>query len=58
MNPQDANSFRSICLKEKPFIALVIFMSVLYSVLSIIRHWHFASNGWNPGLFGQIETGF
>jgi uncharacterized membrane protein len=52
MNPQPV--FKTLWLKEKPLIALVVFTSVLYSVLSILRHWHFGSNTYDLGLFDQM----
>src|ERR1700677_728713 len=54
MNPQDASSFRAIRQKEKPLVALVIFMTALYSVLSIFRHWHFMTNTADLGNFDQM----
>jgi len=54
MNPQDANSHQTVWYKEKLLLFLVFFMSVLYSVLSILRHSHFGSNTWDLGLFDQM----
>jgi len=54
MNPQDANNRQIVWYKEKFLLFLVFFMSVFYSVLSILRHSHFDSNTWDLGLFDQM----
>ncbi len=54
MNPQDANSQPNVWYKEKLLLFLVLFMSVFYSVLSILRHLHFGSNTWDLGIFDQM----
>jgi uncharacterized membrane protein len=50
MNSQE----KVIWYKEKPLLVLVLFTAVLYSTLSILRHWHFGSNTWDLGLFDQM----
>ena len=52
MNPQQVP--QTVWYKEKPLLALVLFTSILYSVLSILRHWHFGSNAYDLGLQDQM----